>query len=145
MSDDYPKVTPDGVPLGATVRPVYMGRTVNTYPVSESELKIISSFNGQVTARFSIAALLLGLAVSFWANAIFYTELTPAGFVATCYLAPLLLVGSVGYAIAGWIARRNRSGEWERIRSESTPIEALAASRPLIATAPPPTAQSPKA
>jgi hypothetical protein len=136
MPDDFPKATSDGVPLGATVRPIYMGRSVNTYPVSEAELRIISSLNSQVTARLSIATLLLGLAVSFWANAVFYTNLTPAGIVATYYLAPLLLVGSVGFGIAGWFARRSRSGEWDRIKSESAPINALAASHPLIAAPP---------
>jgi len=131
-----PNIEPEGVPTGATMRPVYMGRVMNTYPVSDFELERISSLNAQVTARFSAASLLVGLAVSIWANAIFYTSLTPAGTLAAYYLAPLLFAGAAGYAVSGWIARRNRASEWQRIKSESSPVQSMAASRPLIASPP---------
>src|SRR5258708_586066 len=101
MPNTTPDISPDGVPQGATMRPVYMGRVVNTYPVSDFELERISSLNAQVTTRCSVASLLVGLAANFLTNAIFSTSLTPAGILATYYIAPLLLAGAVGYGAAG--------------------------------------------
>jgi hypothetical protein len=133
MVRDTPTFSND-VPAGATMRPKYMGRTVTTYPVSEPEMEQISSLNGQVTARFSIATLLLGLAASIWANAIFYTDWTPAGQLASVYLAPLLLIFSIGYAISGFLARRHRVSAWERIKSEAQPVQTLAEAGGLMIT-----------
>ena len=118
------------------MRPIYMGRVVNTYPVSDFEMERISSLNAQVTTRCSVATLLLGLAANFLSNPIFSTSLTPAGVLATYYIAPLLLAGAGGYGIAAFIAWRNRASEWKKIKAESSPVQSMAASRPLIA--PPP-------
>jgi hypothetical protein len=132
MADNFPKFIPDSVPLGATMRPLYMGRVVNTYPLSESELERISSLNDQVTARFSAASFLLALAVGIFSNAIFNDKLTPIAFVATVGLAPLLLCFSLGFGIGGFIARGKKSSAWEKIKADSAPVESMAASRPLL-------------
>ena len=133
MPDDYPNSSTGGVPSGATMQPLYMGRTVKTYPVSESEMQTISALNTQVTVRISVATLLFGLASSIWINAIFNAAMTPAGTVATYYVAPILLVFSVGYGISGYFSRRNSKAEWERIKTESVPVQSMAASVPMIA------------
>lgn len=115
----------DDFPSGATMRPQYMGRTMTTYPVSEPEMEQISSLSAQITTRFSVATLLLGLAASIWTNAMFVTALTPAGQLASQYVAPLLLLFSFGFAIGGIIARRNRTSTWARIKSEALPVQSI--------------------
>jgi hypothetical protein len=117
------------------MRPRYMGRTMNTYPVSESEMENISSLSGQTTVRFSIASLLLGLAGSIWINAIFYTEWTPAGQLAAHYIAPLLLLFSIGYAIGGFFARNKRASAWERIKNESIPVQTVVPTPEMVVRA----------
>jgi hypothetical protein len=102
-----------------------MWRILNTYPVTESEINRISSLSGQVTARFSIASMLIGLTAALWLNDMFFTH----------YLTLLLLLGALGCGVGGLIARRKRSSEWARIRSESKPVESIAATRPLITSA----------
>ena len=114
-----------------------MGRTMNTYPVSEHEMENISSLSAQATVRFSVASLLLALAASIWINAIFYTQLTPAGELATHYVAPLLLLFSIGHAIGGFFAQRKRASAWEKIKSDSIPVQTLAPTTELVVSAKP--------
>jgi hypothetical protein len=121
------------VPSGATMRPQYMGRVMNTYLVSEPEMENISSLSAQSTARFSISTLLLGLAASVWINAIFYSELTPDAKVACYYVAPLLLVFSAVFVIGGIWAQHKRRNAWQRIKDESIPLQAVTPARDLIA------------
>jgi hypothetical protein len=126
--------TPAGdVPSGATMRPRYMGRIMNTYPVSEPEMENISSLSAQASVRFSVASLLLGLAASIWTNAMFYKELTPEGVLASHYVAPLMLVFSVGFALGGFWVQRKRASAWEKIKQDSNPIEAVATTREILA------------
>jgi hypothetical protein len=125
--------TTGDVPSGAIMQPRYMGRIMNTYPVSEPEMNNISSLSAQVAVRFSLASLLFGLAASIWINAVFYTELTPAGVLATKYLAPCFFVASALLVIGGvWsiVLRRNA---WEQIRKESLPVQAVSAPAELVA------------
>jgi hypothetical protein len=124
----------DHVPSGATMRPQYMGRTMVTYPVSEPEMDQISSLSAQVTARFSVATLLLGLAASIWTNAVFVNEMTPAGQLASYYAAPILLLFAAGYAIGGYLARRKRSSAWEKIKTEALPVQTVAEAGGLMLT-----------
>jgi hypothetical protein len=123
------------LPTGATMRPQYMGRIMTTYPISEPELENISSLNAQVTVRFAVASALFALAAGIWTNAIFATEMTPAGHLATIFVAPLLLVASAGYAIAGIMSRRARASAWERIKNDATPIATLAEAGGLMISA----------
>jgi hypothetical protein len=105
---------------------------MTTYPISEPEMEQISSLNAQVTVRFSVASLLLGLSASIWTNAIFVTEMTAAGQLASYYLAPILLVFAAGYAVAGYLARRNRASAWEKIKSDAIPVRTVAEATGLI-------------
>ena len=133
MANNTPSFSGENI-SGATMRPRYMGRTMTTYPVSEPEMEQISSLSGQVTRRFSVSTLLLGLAASIWINAIFYSELTPIAFVACFFLAPLLMIGSVGYAIGGFLARRSRASAWEKIKSDAEPMQTIAEAGGLMLT-----------
>jgi hypothetical protein len=124
----------DSPPYGATMHPNYMGRTMTTYPVSEPEMEQISILSAQVTTRFSLATLLLGLGASIWTNAIFVNEMTAEGKVASLYVAPALIAFAVLCAIGGLIARRNRASTWQRIKNESTPVQTLAEAGGLMVT-----------
>jgi hypothetical protein len=115
------------------MQPRYMGRTMNTYPVSESEMELISSFNAQTTVRYSIATFTLGLACSIWVNASFYDDLTQLAIFATKYAAPFFLLCAAGFAIGGSMAQYQRGSLWDRIKRESNPVQTVAA--PVIATA----------
>jgi hypothetical protein len=126
------------IPSGATMRPRYMGRTMNTYPVSEPEMENISSLSAQTTARFSASTFLFALAASIWTNSIFYTELTPEAHLAAHYVAPLLLVFSVSFAVAACHSMRKRSSAWEKIKQDSEPIQAVSAPATMIAPQPRP-------
>ena len=124
MANTIPTVSNSAL-TGATMRPQYMGRTMTTYPVSEPEMEQISSLNAQVTVRFSVATFLFGLAASIWTNAMFANELTAAGYLATYYVAPLLLLFSLGYAIGGVVAWRKRGNAWEKIKTDAAPVNTL--------------------
>lgn len=119
------------------MRPRYMGRVMNTYPVSEPEMENISSLSAQTTIRFSVASLLLGLAASIWINATFYKELTPSGELACNYVAPALLLFALGFAIGGVIAHFRRGSAWQHIKNDSVPVQAVAPARDLVVTVEP--------
>jgi hypothetical protein len=119
---------------GATMQPRYMGRTMTTYPVSEPEMDQISSLSGQVTARFAVASLLVGLAASIWTNAVFVNEMTPTGQLATYYVAPLLLFFAAGYALSGYLARRKRASAWDKIKLDAQPVRTIAEAGGLMLT-----------
>jgi hypothetical protein len=123
---------PGEVPSGAIMQPRYMGRVMNTYPVSEPEMENISSLSAAVTTRFSAASLLFGLAASIWTNALFYTDLTPAGMLATRWLGPFLLFLSIGFVAGGIYARSRRVSAWEKIKQESQPVQTVAPAAELI-------------
>lgn len=114
------------------MRPRYMGRIMNTYPVSEPEMDHIASLHAQATVRFSVASLLFGLASSIWINAMFYTTLTPEGGLASHYVAPLLLIFSAGFVIGGFWAQFKRASAWKKIKMESNPVQAVAQATALV-------------
>jgi hypothetical protein len=116
------------------MRPKYMGRTVLTFPVSESEMDQISSLSAQVTVRFAVASLLVGLGASIWTNAIFVNEMTPSGHLATYFAAPILLMFATGYAVGGLMALRKKNSTWEKIKFGAEPIETVAEARGLMLT-----------
>ncbi|HWE75789.1 MAG TPA: hypothetical protein VG328_21695 [Stellaceae bacterium] len=111
---------------GATVRPRYMRRVVDTYPISESEMLVLSAFNDQITVRFATATFLAGLAFSFFTGGVFADRLNAVGALAVEFVAPLLLLAAASFAVGGLIAQRQKRTEWERIRRESMPEPASA-------------------
>jgi hypothetical protein len=110
-----------------------MGRIMNTYPVSEPEMEYISSLNAQATTRYAAATFFLGIALSIWINSTFYEQLTEQAIFATRYAAPFLLLLAGGFAIGGSMAQYQRGSVWDRIKSESSPLQAV--SSPVVATA----------
>jgi hypothetical protein len=120
------------VPSGAIMQPRYMGRIMNTYPVSEPEMEHISSLSAQTMIRYSLASLLFGIGVSIWINASFYTELTPEAKIATKYIAPFLMLAAFGFVCGAAWSQYKRRGAWERIKAESNPVQAVASATELI-------------
>jgi hypothetical protein len=125
--------TTGDVPSGATMQPRYMGRIMNTYPVSEPEMNNISSLSAQITVRFSLASLAFGLGASIWINAVFYTELTPAGVLATKYVAPVILVIAGLLVIGGIWSICLRHNAWEQIKKESQPVQTVSVPAEMVA------------
>jgi hypothetical protein len=119
-------------PSGATMQPRYMGRIMNTYPVSEPEMEHISLLNAQATTLYSIATFLLGVGISIWVNASFYTQLTPEATVATKYVAPFLILFAALCALGGCWSQYKRKGAWEKIKRESSPMSAVATANPVV-------------
>jgi hypothetical protein len=125
--------TTGDVPSGATMQPRYMGRIMNTYPVSEPEMNNISSLSAQVSVRFSLASLAFGLGASIWTNAVFYSELTPAGVLATKYVAPGVLIISTLFVVGGIWSMVRRHNAWEQIKKESQPVQAIVTAAEIVA------------
>lgn len=132
MDKGIPKFTDAGI--GAAMRPKYMGRTVTTYPVSESEMEHISSLNDQVTTRFSLASFHAALAAGIWTNAAFAIEMSSLAHMATYFIAPFLLATAIGWAVGGFIARRKRSSAWQRIKSDAEPMQTFTQAAGLVLT-----------
>jgi len=108
------------------MQPRYMGRIMNTYPVSEPEMDNISSLNAQTTVRFAASTFLAGLAASIWTNAMFVTDLTPEAKVTSYFVAPLLVLFAIAFAIGGCVAHFKRNSKWQSLKNESVPIQAVA-------------------
>lgn len=123
MTDVPPNAAPSGavgeLQVGATVTPLYVQRQMKVYAIHGHEIDSISMFNATATACFTLAAFIGGAALSIWINRIFYTELTPAGIVASSYVAPGLLLLSAVFVIVGIIAIVKRQSSWRTIKSES--------------------------
>lgn len=129
--NNAPKPLRDESIAGATVRPRYMRRVVDTYPVSEAEMLVISALNDQITVRFATATFLSGLAFSILMGGVFADELNAVGALAVEFVAPLLLFAAAGFAIGGLVAQRQKRREWDRIKRESTPAQSRAATMPF--------------
>ncbi len=111
------------IPAGATVRPLYMGRSVMTYPVHELEMNMIGTLNAQTTLFSSFATLALGYAGSIWINAAFYTSLTPMGMLAARYIAPLMGCLAAVFALLALFSWSKRRDLWAQIKRQSAPME----------------------
>jgi hypothetical protein len=114
------------------MQPRYMGRIMNTYPVSEPKMDHVSSLNAQTTIRYSVASLLFALGSGIWINATFYTELPPIARLATLYFAPLLLLASIGFVVGAIWSQYQRKGAWEKIKVDSYPIAAVAPATQVV-------------
>jgi hypothetical protein len=114
------------VPSGAIMQPRYMGRVMDTYPVSDSEMEVISSLSADTTTSYSFATFWLGLGASIWINATFYTEFTPEAKIAVKYIAPALMLAALYCAMRGFQMHRRRRSAWEKIKQSSNPVEAFA-------------------
>ncbi|MGY8704776.1 hypothetical protein RAD16_03405 [Bradyrhizobium sp. 18BD] len=132
MDKNIPKFS--DATAGAAMRPQYMGRTVTTYPVSESEMEHISSLNDQVTTRFSLASFHAALAAGIWTNAAFATEMSSLAYLFTYFVAPFLLANAIGWIIAGFIARSKKASAWEKIKREAEPMQTFAQAAGLVLT-----------
>jgi high-affinity Fe2+/Pb2+ permease len=126
-----PTVTGE-VPSGATMQPRYMGRIMNTYPVSEPEMEMISSLAAQETILYSMATLLLGLATSIWVGALFADKLKPEGTLACEFVAPLLMFFAAASALFGFLSHRKKNNKWEALKRESIPMQAIAPAGPTV-------------
>jgi len=92
---------------------------MRAYAVYEDEVASLSYLNTQSTIFFMLASALISFAVSIWVNAVFYTGLTPAGELATRYVAWALLVLGLVFAALGAHALFARVRAWRNIVSGS--------------------------
>lgn len=108
---------------GATMQTQYMGRTMNCYPVSEAEMELLSSLGAQVTVRTATGSFLVALGLSIWVNAMFATSLTPAGELASRFVAPLLLLFAFGFYAGAGLSWLNRRSKWTDLKRTSKPMQ----------------------
>ena len=108
------------------MQPRYMGRIMNTYPVSEPEMEMISSLSAQSTVRYAVSSLLVGLAATIWSSAVFTDHLNPAGVLAVRFMAPLLLFFAVCFFAGGCWAQYKKRSKWEALKREASPMQAIA-------------------
>jgi hypothetical protein len=105
--------------IGATVTPLYVKRQMKVYAIHGHEIDTLSLFNATATTCFTIAAFIASAGLSIWINRIFYADLTPAGIVASYYVAPGLIVLALIFVIIGIVAICKRRSTWNMIKSES--------------------------
>jgi hypothetical protein len=108
------------------MQPRYMGRIMNTYPVSEPEMEMLSSLSAQATVRYAAASLLVGLAATLWGSAIFTDHLNAAGMLAVKFIAPLLMFFAVCFFLGACWAQHKRKSKWDDLKKDSIPMQALA-------------------
>ena len=103
-----------------------MGRSVKCYPVHETEMEGLTEANGDATAHFSFASAFLAFGVGIWTNAIFATELTASGQLATMLAAPVLIAMAVFFGLLGLRASARRDRIWNKIKSEAINLHSTA-------------------
>ena len=114
---------PPAALTGASVTPIYTRRKMTMYALTESEISTISQINADVSTNFSIASFLISISIGVYTNAVFYTQLNAAGELAKGFVAPVVIVVGVGFAIRGIMGLRRRSDLWAKLKAESA-IEA---------------------
>jgi hypothetical protein len=119
MVDSTPSAT-TGISAGAVVTTTYVERQMKAYAVYEDEVNSLSYLNTQSTIFFAVSASFISFAVSIWINAIFYTDLTPAGQIASGYIAWMLLLIGIIFAALAAHAVRKRATAWRSIIRGST-------------------------
>jgi hypothetical protein len=107
------------IPKGATISAAYGKREVKTYPVLENEFDNLSSLNTLAIVFFSVGSFLLSAAIGVWVNAVFNVQLTPAGEVASKWVAPGVLVLSVVFYALGLWANHRGASTWQKIKRET--------------------------
>jgi O-antigen/teichoic acid export membrane protein len=122
MSDNPAPQNPTNPPLqiGSSVVPLYVERKMKVYAVTEGEFASLSSLSAQTTLFSSVGMAILGSAVSVWVNALFYTEVPAAAYVAKVYVAPAsVIIAFVFFGLAIY-AHTVRRSTWSQIKSESS-------------------------
>jgi hypothetical protein len=106
--------------IGSSVVPLYVERKMKVFAVTEGEFASLSALSAQTTFFSSTGMAILGSAVSIWVNALFYTDVPPAAYIAKVYVAPtavLIAIVFFGLAVYAHLARRST---WAQIKSESS-------------------------
>ena len=114
-----PVAPPAPLQIGSSLVPLYVERKMRVYAVTEGEFASLSSLSAQTTLFSSVGMAILGSAVSIWVNALFYTDVPPAAYIAKVYIAPAaVLIAATFFALAAY-AHRARRSTWAQIKSES--------------------------
>lgn len=104
---------------GAAVKTLYVDRVLTAYAVHESEVEMLSYLNTQATVFVSLASALLSFAGGICTNAIFATELTPAGQLAIIIAVPTLGVLALVFIGLSVNAVYRRRTAWSMVRRQS--------------------------
>ena len=93
------------------------------YGISDNELNTLGLYNVLVAAFFSAATLLGGLALSIWIEVGTQAETTTTGQVLEDWVAPILVVFAVFFALLAGIVWRVRASTVTTIKKQSRPHE----------------------
>jgi hypothetical protein len=104
-------------PAGAVMRPLYMGRDMKFFPVTESELDSFGSMNLEANVFLAVGTSLISASVGIGANHGFAEKSTPAGEVLFYFGCPVLILLGL---VALWLCRKlviKRDAIWNKIVS----------------------------
>lgn len=101
---------------GAVFQTTYVSRSVNAYPLHDSDIESLSLFNNLSTLFFNFCSFLLALALGIWTNAAFVERPTAEGQILAWVAAPIMIFFSVVFL--GWAiwAHVKRKTIWSEIR-----------------------------
>jgi hypothetical protein len=105
--------------IGSSVVPLYVDRRLKMFLVTESEFETLSNLNGQTTTFSAVGTAILGAALSVWINALFYTEVPAAAYVAKVMVAPAATLLAFVFFWLAYQSRNSRIVTWNNIKSES--------------------------
>jgi hypothetical protein len=118
--DEYSESPPSDNPSGAVIVTVYAKRRVSAYPILESEIATLSTFNTLSAICFSFMSAFISFAFGIWVNALFVENPPAEGRILSHIAAPaccLIAVAAAGLGLWAVTSRRNSS---EAIRRESS-------------------------
>lgn len=115
-----PPAIPAPLQIGSSLIPLYVERKMKVYAVTDGEFASLSALNAQTTFFSSIGLAILASAISIWINALFYTDVPPAAFVAKVYIAPASVVIAIVFFVLAAYAHRARRSTWNQIKSKSS-------------------------
>lgn len=118
----------------------YMGRTSKCYPIHESEIESLATFDALGTVFSAIGSAALAFAGGIWTNAAFAEKLTPLAELTSKFGAPLLCTLSLIFYLLAYFAVTRRRSLWKRIKGEAVTLHAHAALADQ--TFPPPTSHN---
>jgi hypothetical protein len=123
---------PQQLQVGSSVLPLYVERRMRVFAITESEFASVSTLNAQTNVFLSVGTAILTAAASIWVNAIFYTDVPPAAYVAKAFVAPVGILVALAFYYLAYSAHKSRTSTWENIMAESASLSTSGSASPAV-------------